>query len=183
MITEHPSVIKRGRARLRKSLRRAQIKSALSGNSTMLVWLGKQYLGQSDRLDHSVSAEHKVRRITPNVLERLHTSYRRTMEQLRTRVALPAATEEAGGLLGNPPVKNGPLSKQGSEKVHSVSFEAKMASDSPLRTKGRLQLRALRAMPSLPGKPGRRKAVANNSVRDQPNLVDPGRKVSAEAAA
>ena len=40
----YPSVIKRGRARLRKSLRRAQIKSALSGNSTMLVWLGKQYL-------------------------------------------------------------------------------------------------------------------------------------------
>ena len=46
----YPSVIKRGRARLRKSLRRAQIRSALSGNSTMLVWLGKQYLGQSDRL-------------------------------------------------------------------------------------------------------------------------------------
>jgi len=91
----HPGVIKRGRARLRKSLRRAQIKSALSGNSTMLVWLGKQYLGQSDRLDHSVSAEHKVISITPNVLERLHTSYRRTMEQLRTRGALPAATEEA----------------------------------------------------------------------------------------
>ena len=41
------SVIKRGRARLRKSLRRAQIRSALSGNSTMLVWLGKQYLGRS----------------------------------------------------------------------------------------------------------------------------------------
>ena len=61
----------------------------------MLVWLGKQYLGQSDRLDHSVSAEHKVISITPNVLERLHTSYRRTMEQLRTRGALPAATEEA----------------------------------------------------------------------------------------
>ena len=90
-------MIKRGRARLRKSLRRAQIRSALSGNSTMLVWLGKQYLGQSDRPDHSVSAEHKVISITPNVLERLHTSYRRTMEQLRTRGALPAATEEARG--------------------------------------------------------------------------------------
>ena len=62
----------------------------------MLVWLGKQYLGQSDRPDHSVSADHKVISITPNVLERLHTSYRRTMEQLRTRGALPAATEEAG---------------------------------------------------------------------------------------
>jgi hypothetical protein len=93
----YPSVIKRGRVRLRKSLRRAQIKSALSGNSTMLVWLGKQYLGQSDRLDHSVSAEHKVISITPNVLERLHTSYRRTMEQLRTRGALPAPAEDPQG--------------------------------------------------------------------------------------
>ena len=89
-------MIKRGRARLRKSLRRAQIRSALSGNSTMLVWLGKQYLGQSDRPDHSVSADHKVI-ASPDVLERLHTSYRRTMEQLRTRGALPAATEEAKG--------------------------------------------------------------------------------------
>lgn len=30
------------------SLRRAQYKSALSGNATLLVWLGKQYLGQKD---------------------------------------------------------------------------------------------------------------------------------------
>ena len=104
----YPSVIKKGRARLRKSLRRAQIKSALSGNSTMLVWLGKQYLGQSDRLDHSVSAEHKVISITPNVFERLHTSYRRyDGASARPRGALqdaqaPAREKEAGGPLGDP---------------------------------------------------------------------------------
>ena len=91
----YTSVIKRGRGRLRKSLRRAQVRSALSGNSTMLVWLGKQYLGQSDRLAHSVSADHKVISITPNVLERLHASHRRTMEQLGPAWRLPAATEEA----------------------------------------------------------------------------------------
>lgn len=33
----------------RQSLRRKQFKAAESGNSTMLVWLGKQYLGQSDK--------------------------------------------------------------------------------------------------------------------------------------
>lgn len=38
----------KGRAALNISLRRAQINTALSGNPTMLVWLGKQYLGQSD---------------------------------------------------------------------------------------------------------------------------------------
>ena len=31
------------------SLRRLQWKSAESGNTTMLIWLGKQYLGQTDR--------------------------------------------------------------------------------------------------------------------------------------
>ena len=38
----YPEVITRGRARLRQSLRRAQIKSALSGNASMLIWLGKR---------------------------------------------------------------------------------------------------------------------------------------------
>ena len=38
----------KGRAALNISLRRAQINTALSGNPTMLVWCGKQYLGQSD---------------------------------------------------------------------------------------------------------------------------------------
>ncbi len=30
------------------SLRRAQYKVALNGNTTMLIWLGKQYLGQKE---------------------------------------------------------------------------------------------------------------------------------------
>ena len=39
----------KGRANLKKRLRKAQLDSALSGNSTMLIWLGKQMLGQVDR--------------------------------------------------------------------------------------------------------------------------------------
>jgi len=35
----------------RASLRRMQFKAAEAGNSTMLIWLGKQYLGQSDKQD------------------------------------------------------------------------------------------------------------------------------------
>ena len=31
------------------SLRRYQFKAAQAGNTTMLVWLGKQYLGQTDK--------------------------------------------------------------------------------------------------------------------------------------
>ena len=33
------------------SLRRRQYTSAMDGNSTMLIWLGKQWLGQSDKLE------------------------------------------------------------------------------------------------------------------------------------
>lgn len=32
-----------------ESLRRRQFKAAMDGNPTMLVWLGKQYLGQTDK--------------------------------------------------------------------------------------------------------------------------------------
>lgn len=40
--------IAKGRSETKQALRRAQIKLALQGNATMLVWLGKNMLGQSD---------------------------------------------------------------------------------------------------------------------------------------
>lgn len=40
--------IQKGREALKQTLRRAQIEVALKGNAVMLIWLGKQYLGQSD---------------------------------------------------------------------------------------------------------------------------------------
>ena len=45
----------KGRAELRKRLRKAQINLALSGNATMLIWLGKQYLEQSDKNEIGVN--------------------------------------------------------------------------------------------------------------------------------
>ena len=39
----------------RASLRRAQWKAAQSGNPTMLVWLGKQMLGQRDKQDFDLT--------------------------------------------------------------------------------------------------------------------------------
>ena len=48
---------KRHSSKGKLSLRRHQYKLAEAGNATMLVWLGKQYLGQSDKqeLDHTSS--------------------------------------------------------------------------------------------------------------------------------
>ena len=41
-------LVAKGRAETRQRLRSAQIKLALSGNATMLIWLGKNMLGQTD---------------------------------------------------------------------------------------------------------------------------------------
>lgn len=45
--------IKKGRAEMKMSLRRLQIKLAEQGNATMAIWLGKQNLGQKDKVEHS----------------------------------------------------------------------------------------------------------------------------------
>jgi hypothetical protein len=41
----------KGRDNLRVSLRRWQLEAAKKGNVTMLIWLGKQLLGQSDKIE------------------------------------------------------------------------------------------------------------------------------------
>lgn len=43
-----PALLK-GRARMKTSLRKAQMRTALKGNPAMLIWLGKQILHQVDR--------------------------------------------------------------------------------------------------------------------------------------
>ena len=42
-------IYKNGMDKGKQSLRRMQWSAAKEGNTTMLVWLGKQYLGQSDK--------------------------------------------------------------------------------------------------------------------------------------
>jgi len=57
---EFRGAIEKGRASLRNSLRRLQVKKALEGNVTMLIWLGKQLLGQSDRQSTELSGPEGV---------------------------------------------------------------------------------------------------------------------------
>lgn len=49
------AVIEKGRAQMKQSLKRKQYQVAMngSGNVTMLIWLGKQHLGQSDKVENS----------------------------------------------------------------------------------------------------------------------------------
>lgn len=49
---EYADVFRRGLANYKISLRRSQIQAASKGNAAMLIWLGKQDLGQRDRIEH-----------------------------------------------------------------------------------------------------------------------------------
>lgn len=42
------------------SLRRLQFKKAESGDSTMLIWLGKQYLKQKDKSEQELTDKRKI---------------------------------------------------------------------------------------------------------------------------
>jgi len=60
-------VLKKGRAEMQKNLRAAQMRLALAwpaqaGTSTLLIWLGKQVLGQKDHVDFGGEIEHKYSR-------------------------------------------------------------------------------------------------------------------------
>lgn len=54
-------VFKEKRKRGLVSLRRVQFETALKGNVSMLIWLGKQYLGQSDK--NEVKTTESIQRL------------------------------------------------------------------------------------------------------------------------
>ena len=51
-VRKFADVMERGRAKGRLSMRRMQMKLLEAGNATMGVWLGKQYLGQTDQVEY-----------------------------------------------------------------------------------------------------------------------------------
>lgn len=42
------------------SLRRKQYESAMSGNTALLIWLGKQYLNQTDKIEEQASKKISI---------------------------------------------------------------------------------------------------------------------------
>ena len=49
LVRNYADHIKKGRDKGKSSLRRKQWEKAMEGNTTMLIWLGKQYLEQKDQ--------------------------------------------------------------------------------------------------------------------------------------
>ena len=64
--SEFCKAYKKGYANTKMRLSEIQVKKALEGNITMLIWLGKQHLGQSDKteIDHTSKGEQIVLNIT-----------------------------------------------------------------------------------------------------------------------
>ena len=69
-------LIEDGKANGRMSIRRQQFKLLAEGDRVMAIWLGKQYLGQRDRVDNQLSGPGGGPIQTENV-----------DEQLRARIA------------------------------------------------------------------------------------------------
>ncbi len=60
--------IAKGQDEMRTSLRRWQYLKAKDGNVAMLIWLGKQYLGQRERIDETRREEVvTIERIAPKI--------------------------------------------------------------------------------------------------------------------
>lgn len=51
------ALVKKGYETGKTSLRRKQYEKAIGGNTTMLIWLGKQYLGQTDKQDVNATGD------------------------------------------------------------------------------------------------------------------------------
>ena len=79
-LTRNPNfaeVYKRGAEGGRKSLRRMQFESANKGNVVMQIWLGKQYLGQTDHVTSEVRQLPSLHHIPTRQLRELLEDYLR----------------------------------------------------------------------------------------------------------
>jgi len=65
---EFRAIYDAAREKGKTSLRRLQWAAARKGNTAMLIWLGKQYLGQTDRVESAVTVSRNVRSLTDDEL-------------------------------------------------------------------------------------------------------------------
>jgi hypothetical protein len=84
----------------KSSLRRIQWKSALGGNTTMQIWLGKQYLGQRDMHATELTGAQGKALIPAHIVTGLDDATRTLLRELRGRLpgaepvpALPAGEQ------------------------------------------------------------------------------------------
>lgn len=67
----YASLVKRGWEQMKQSLRRFQYQAAADGNVTAMIWLGKQYLDQTDKRAVEMSGELDIGRTWIEALREL----------------------------------------------------------------------------------------------------------------
>ncbi len=60
LVNRFSELLEKGRAKAKESLRRTQWKLANEGNPTMCIWLGKQYLGQTDKAEARIDVSQGI---------------------------------------------------------------------------------------------------------------------------
>lgn len=97
--------LRKGRERMKMSLRRMQYKAACAGDRTILIWMGKQYLGQRDKQDVTttivVDELTKVRQSAAYVLQKKldrGVAFEKAMEEMRLGEMNPEDIEWAATL-------------------------------------------------------------------------------------
>jgi hypothetical protein len=86
---EFSAAYEKGLENGKSSLRRIQWKAALGGNTTMQIWLGKQYLGQRDMHSTELTGAKGERLIPSEMVVNLDEDTRTLLRGLRARLAPP----------------------------------------------------------------------------------------------
>jgi len=89
---EFSAAYEKGLENGKSSLRRIQWKAALSGNTTMQIWLGKQYLGQRDVQTTELTGAKGEQLIPAQMVLGLDDNMRTLLRELRGK--LPRTTTE-----------------------------------------------------------------------------------------
>lgn len=88
---KYAGVYEQGQGQLDVSLRQKQVALALSGDKTMLIWLGKQRLGQKDRVEHSGTGSEGAIDVNVSIRELLVSRIDRLAERKRASGNIPGA--------------------------------------------------------------------------------------------
>jgi hypothetical protein len=125
-------ILASGSARLKHSLRRAQLRAALAlkGNASMLIWLGKTYLGQKDSPDSQVSQQTNIV-VDSKLLASLQASYQETLQDFRRTKALPLPDKLSSDPDKQPALSDVPASNE-SGTVAPIPNEGEPLSSEPI---------------------------------------------------
>ena len=98
----------KGREDIHHSLRAAQIRLALQGNATMLIWLGKQLLGQVDRKEVELGGEVTIIPYVPSETQAALANPAVRAKLIELEEQIETLTEEGEGDTQVTPVDAGP---------------------------------------------------------------------------